>query len=652
MNKEFKSYSFFIEDKPFIDDDKIISEKTVFIKLFKDENDFDTHKFAYFDGQEIKNIIKKDKSITLDKVFIDTLPEINSDLKKIKITNSFILSDSIDIRIKVQYQINFKGSFFISQNINLSKSEFNCFSDFSNVLFKSETLNFSQCKFNKGVTFKNSRFSGDIKNFEKIFVQKGELIFTNSDFGDGNVSFQESKFGQERTYFTMARFGKGFIDFTRTKFGGNDIFFERTDFGNGNISFRSANFGDGSVDFRRSHFGQGEKNFMRVNFGNGSVKFVNSHFKAGKITFRLADFGKGNVDFHYTNFGKTDVFFERAKFSTGTLNFRGVEIQKGRINFNHLDFSDGDFIFESLEHYNGIFYLRNSVFGRGFINFENSMCQNIDFIIENVDFGYGSVSFHNAKFNKIKLKGSQINSYFDFRFKYCQILDLSNTVINDVLDLSPTDKSLNVKTLYLQGVRLLGRIYLDWDTSNVVELIKNQKVSARQKSEQFRILKENYRTMGLYEYEDLAYVEFKRMQAIAKLEDIKKEKFFKKIKSHILYWLELLIFDKMGHYATNPVRVLKSMGIIYLIFSFVYLILEYIFPQNALILSSLFNPDSPQVMSNISKAFYHSAITFLTIGYGDYYPVGIIRILSSIEGFIGLFLMSYFTVAFVRKILR
>jgi hypothetical protein len=57
-------------------------------------------------------------------------------------------------------------------------------------------------------------------------------------------------------------------------------------------------------------------------------------------------------------------------------------------------------------------------------------------------------------------------------------------------------------------------------------------------------------------------------------------------------------------------------------------------------------------LSMVAKSFYHSAVTFLTIGYGDHYPYGMVRWVSAIEGFVGLFLMSYFTVAFVRKILR
>ena len=238
------------------------------------------------------------------------------------------------------------------------------------------------------------------------------------------------------------------------------------------------------------------------------------------------------------------------------------------------------------------------------------------------------------------------------RVKRAEELDLSNAVIKDVLDLNPTKESLNVQYIYLQGVRLLGRIYIDWERSKVKEKIIAQNVSYKEKSDQFRILKENYRNMGLYEFEDLAYVEFKRMESKEKYVDIKNYSFFSRIRKKIIHTFEILILDKMGQYATNPVRVLLSMLIAYLSFSFLFLILEYLFPSNAQILSSLFPPGSSQIMGKVGKAFYHSAITFLTIGYGDYYPVGIIRILSAIEGFVGLFMMSYFTVAFVRKILR
>ena len=114
-----------------------------------------------------------------------------------------------------------------------------------------------------------------------------------------------------------------------------------------------------------------------------------------------------------------------------------------------------------------------------------------------------------------------------------------------------------------------------------------------------------------------------------------------------LYWFKLVVLDWAGLYATNPVRVMISMLVCYTFFSIVFMLLSLF--TSADIVSALGDPDR---LSLVAKSFYHSAITFLTIGYGDYYPSGIIRWVSSAVGFTGLFLMSYFTVAFVRKILR
>ena len=103
----------------------------------------------------------------------------------------------------------------------------------------------------------------------------------------------------------------------------------------------------------------------------------------------------------------------------------------------------------------------------------------------------------------------------------------------------------------------------------------------------------------------------------------------------------------MGLFATNPLRVLFSMMVVYIMFSLIYIVLPlYDFGR---IVNSV---DAVDGLSYIQTCFYHSAITFLTIGYGDYYPTGFNRGVSIIEGWSGLFLMSYFTVAFVRKILR
>ena len=229
-------------------------------------------------------------------------------------------------------------------------------------------------------------------------------------------------------------------------------------------------------------------------------------------------------------------------------------------------------------------------------------------------------------------------------------MDLSNTVVKDILDINPPDFDPHIEAINFSGMRLLGRIYIDWRRTELKKLIYNQNSTVKSKEEQFRILKENYNLTGQYSYEDEAYVEFKRTEATAHLqEDIAKRPALK-IFAYISYFFKWLIFDKMGKFATDPLRVLTTMLLTYLLFTLLYIFLAKIGQVH--IVSSLFSPGDPRILSPIGKAFYHSAITFLTIGYGDYYPDGISRWISSVEGFVGLFLMSYFTVAFVRKILR
>ncbi len=222
---------------------------------------------------------------------------------------------------------------------------------------------------------------------------------------------------------------------------------------------------------------------------------------------------------------------------------------------------------------------------------------------------------------------------------------MSETIVKDIIDLSPHDYDTRISEIDLSGMRLLGRLYIHWIDSDLKNIIHSQNSSNRSKSEQFRILKENYFSIGEYAFEDAAYVEFKRLEAKADLKDAIKRNKNNKYWAHIAYWLQKILFDKMGLYATNPVRVLISMFFAYLFFVLLYAILPFIMDTDII-------SGTGAILSQTEKAFYHSGITFLTIGYGDFYPHGIIRWLSNVEGFIGLFMMSYFTVAFVRKILR
>jgi len=103
----------------------------------------------------------------------------------------------------------------------------------------------------------------------------------------------------------------------------------------------------------------------------------------------------------------------------------------------------------------------------------------------------------------------------------------------------------------------------------------------------------------------------------------------------------------MGLYATAPQRVIVSILVVYSLYSLSYALIML---MNIGIVEA--TGPSGAHLGLVAKGFYFSVVTFFTIGYGDFAPDGFARIIAGTEGFMGVFMMSYFTVAFVRKILR
>ena len=163
-------------------------------------------------------------------------------------------------------------------------------------------------------------------------------------------------------------------------------------------------------------------------------------------------------------------------------------------------------------------------------------------------------------------------------------------------------------------------------------------------------MKENFRVNGQYEDEDLAYIEFKRCEAIANLNDDKSKSLLNKVFAYPKFYFQKYIFDFIGRYGTAPTRVLINAVITVFVFGIIYYISTAYLPFFGTIESTL--PQNLNHFQEFWNSIYYSAITFFTIGYGDYFPHGSLKFVAAFEGFSGVFLMSYFTVAFVRKILR
>jgi hypothetical protein len=542
---------------------------------------------------------------------------------------------------------------FDTGEFNTSKTAVIKFFNKNNRLLYTETFGvvdlhecFSRIKEGKPLNISNCYLHNfSLSDYRDLYgLNKQEMIVVNditavNTFFDSDVltDFSYSHFIGNSADFVNAHFANGNVTFYKSKFEDMDVDFSNVAFGNGDVNFQFTEFGNGQIIFENS------------SFGDGDALFVNTHFGRGKVNFKNILFDSTVVDFHFAKFEKGDISFDKSIFNSKKVDFKRVEFGDGKLDFTRVHFGDADINFEETEYGKGRVNFKKSIFGKGSVSFQMAEFGDEEVTFENAEFGRGHLSFFKSKSGILNFKSCELNNYLDLRVDKCGRIDLSNTIIKDIIDLKPGFSEVKIDQIDLTGARNLGKIFLNWKENNVQSMILSQKEATTdwQKAEQFRILKEDFSSAGQYNDEDAAYVEFKRHE-LEHITRVKlKEGGLGKITAWPSYIFQKLIFDKMGLYATDPVRVLVSMFCVYIFFSLLYILLPSVFTTE--ILTGL---SEPEALTNVAKSFYFSAITFFTIGYGDYYPEGILRWFACSEGFSGVFMMSYFVVAFVRKILR
>jgi hypothetical protein len=139
--------------------------------------------------------------------------------------------------------------------------------------------------------------------------------------------------------------------------------------------------------------------------------------------------------------------------------------------------------------------------------------------------------------------------------------------------------------------------------------------------------------------------------------------------SKLFNFLEFVFIDLMTKYFTSPKRIFTLMIATISFFCFLFCLtgtikevpdfsqisksLELTYLWKGLKFAPLSLNNWETFFSHLGKTLYFSAITFSTIGYGDYQPIGFgTMLLAAIEGIVGVLLMSTFLVTLTRKVLR
>ena len=401
------------------------------------------------------------------------------------------------------------------------------------------------------------------------------------------------------------------VNFSNAQFGDGEVNFSNAQFGDGNVDFSDAQFGDGGVNFSNAQFGDGKVNFLEAQFGDGKVNFSNAQFGDGEVDFSNAQFGDGNVNFSDAQFGDGNVYFFIAQFGDGNVYFSDAQFGDGEVNFSNAQFGDGKVVFTRTQ------------FGDGEVDFHH------------VRFGEGDVGFTRILGETVIFNDCCFRGHVNLENAKCKNLIIKNCLIEKTLSL----KGMEVLTLSLQDTKNLGQIFVKWKEDKIEERLKSD--TSQNLTDQFVMLKENFHTIGRYEDEDMAYVKYKRCEWKSKYDELCNGK---------VYWIPMhyikkLAFDTISEYATNYKRVAFCMIILWAVFTI------FCFIPGQLCKSGV--DYSVGYIPEIREGISYSIATFLTIGYGNITPSTSFAVfLSGLEGFSGVFLIAYFTVAFARKALR
>lgn len=627
----------FIQE-PFYQNNLLISAQTARVSFVSPTGIIlKKEEFGYWDKDAVYQGIREGNEVCLDNLYI----------------RDFTLSDVRKTDFDRVRLINFSARHtFFDGNTDFSISEFaGASTSFRESIFHGTTVDFRDVRFNSGeldfgkteLTLRNIYFNDS--HFDHCPMDFGGMVVRTGDFHFFRVHCNASTLN-----FTSAHFSDGFKDFRKIQVCGSNIIFRSvffndgdTDFiemklDKGNIDFRLARFGSGELNFGGSHLGEGDKDFSGVVFPRGMVSFTGAKLGKGSLHMIDATFRKGNIHFNSCNFGCEDIHITSTDFGDGFLEFTD----------SHFD--------------TAVFNIVSCRFGRGDIDFNRSNLSKTTLNFYGTEFNQGKLNFFDTVADTVTFHECTFDNHVYLNFESCNFLSILNSIIEKTMDLR-SNVALNtqkIKVINLSGTKNLGHIYIDWRMNRVRSMIYSQGdgTDIMDKACQFRLLKENFRSIGQYDDEDYAYVEFKRCQRegrynqqVVMLKAFEQSLFLRGIgigKAWLNEVLNWLLFDSIGRYGTSPFSVFIAMVQTIIIFSLIYLA-----PDVHLAHTGLF-AGSPDFFANkVMLAVYQSIQTFLTIGYGQVNPGNFTAVIvSGLEGFIGVFLMSYFTVSVVRKLLR
>ncbi len=486
-------------------------------------------------------------------------------------------------------------------------AQFQTISSFKQTLFQKEAV-FQEARFQEQVYFWHTQFTADANFRNAVFGIEGH--FDYAKFLQ-NVNFESAQFIEKEASFNFIEV-YGTMNFLEACFKGYLAF--RKSMVHGEVDFKRSKI-EGEADFQDTHFKS------KISFRNSlilsKISFLHTIFH-GLASFLCTQFQEANflnAQFH------DEALFNYDRNTRASLNEAGTAAHfAGCADFTNVRFVKRA-VFEE------IVFEKSATFANSYFGEQASF---IDAKFQ------GPASFNNVYCNQ---ELSAINATFTE-------ITLDHANINRRLDLS--DAKFNSISFYKASLDLIVV-----ERSQIRQKLIHERPNTPQYSrvqEEYLILKESFQQRGLSSEEDWAYRKFRQMKRKARtqqawariLRKTKEGGFIRSWARLIANFLERIIVDRGTGYGTQPLNITIVAFSIILLFGYVYSQFpeEFHLPQG--------------VTLNFSEAVYYSIATFTTMGLNDIQPKldSVFCYLSSMEAFLGIFIMTLFVGIYTRKIIR
>ncbi|WP_281655280.1 pentapeptide repeat-containing protein [Eggerthella sinensis] len=377
---------------------------------------------------------------------------------------------------------------------------------------------------------------------------------------------------------------------------------------------------------------------------NRWTSFEGASFWGDVASFQEADLG--GISFKMANARGCDFNFQEAYVSQGDFLFSDVRIEQGLVDFSGTVFDDVKLV--------------------SFLGLETD--STVKFNRASLDCN--ELRWYHANVEKLVFLSCDLNcAKAEFQME-CHSLIINGGTNQKSLDFRPTT---GLSAFSLCGLANMGIILIDRSPDELIKLIdvpvatvwekgrQWRNPTHKDKADQYFTLKQVFNRNGFYENEDAMYCAYRRELRKQRLETAKnhltdrnagiiarlKEAMY--FPRHFLY--DFLVCDVVGCYATSPKRVFATCLITILVFSF--LMTPITVSLDTLIHAEDFAQAIAPVLHTWSDGLYNSAQAFLTVGFlGSESAGAALRTICAIEGFLGVFLITYFTASFAHRVLR